>query len=151
MKNFHGFINFSLFLETRGGYNEKMLKLIFFYEDRQNLQNLSTFLLHRYMLILFLILHCIEDYVESYIEIYTNTNEVLIIDGMTVANQIDSKTLSTCQDFEIAFMRRIGNMVSCYTKVRLIFDRYLEQALKARTREARTAGVQIRYSKIFLF
>ena len=103
------------------------------------------------MLILFLILHCIEDYVESYIEIDTNTNKVLIIDGMTVANQIDSKTLSTCQDFEIAFMSRIGKMVSCYTKVRLIFDRYLEQALKARTREARTAGVQIRYSKIFLF
>ena len=77
------------------------------------------------MLILFFILHCIEDYVESYIEIDTNTNKVLIIDGMTVANQTDSKTLSTCQDFEIAFMSRIGNMVSCYTKVRLIFDRYL--------------------------
>ena len=91
------------------------------------------------MLILFLILHCIEDYVESYIEIDTNTNKLLITDGMTVANQTDSKTLSTCQDFEIAFMSRIGNMVSCYTKVRLIFDRYLEQALKARTREARTA------------
>ena len=70
---------------------------------------------------------------------------------MTVANQIDSKTLSTCKDFGIAFMSRIGNMVSFYTKVRLIFDRYLEQSLKARTREARTAGVQIRYSKIFLF
>ena len=103
------------------------------------------------MLILFLILHCIEDYVESYIEIDTNTNKVLITDGMTVANQIDSKTLSTCKDFGIAFMSHIGNMVSCYTKVRLIFDRYLEQSLKARTREARTAGVQIRYSKIFLF
>ena len=70
---------------------------------------------------------------------------------MTVANQIDSKTLSTCKDFGIAFMSRIGNMVFFYTKVRLIFDRYLEQSLKARTREARTAGVQIRYSKIFLF
>ena len=95
-----------------------MQKLNFFYQDPQNLQNLSAFLLHIYMVILFQILHCIEDYVESYIEIDTNTNKVLIIDGMTVANQTDSKTLSTCQDFEIAFMSRIGNMVSCYTKVR---------------------------------
>ena len=70
---------------------------------------------------------------------------------MTVANQIDSKTLSACKDSGIAFMSHIGNMVSCYTKVRLTFDRYLEQSLKARTRKARTAGVQISYSKIFLF
>ena len=70
---------------------------------------------------------------------------------MTVANQIDFKTLNTCKDFAIAFMSRIGDMVSRYTEVRLIFDRYLEQSLKVRTRKARTAGVQIRYSKIFLF
>ena len=70
---------------------------------------------------------------------------------MAVANQIDFKTLSTCKDFAIPFMSSIGNMVSRYTEVRLIFDRYLEQSLKARTREARTAGVQIKYSKKFLF
>ena len=70
---------------------------------------------------------------------------------MAVANQIDFKTLSTCKDFAIPFMSSIRNMVSRYTEVRLIFDRYLEQSLKARTREARTAGVQIRYSKMFLF
>ena len=70
---------------------------------------------------------------------------------MAVANQIDFKTLSTCKDFAMAFVSRIKNMVSRYTEVRLIFDRYLEQSLKARTREARTTGVQIRYSKIFLF
>ena len=45
----------------------------------------------------------------------------------------------------------IGNMVSRYKEVILIFDRYLEQSLKARTREARTAGVQRKYSKIVLF
>ena len=70
---------------------------------------------------------------------------------MTVANQIDFKTLNTCKDFAIAFMSSIGNMVSRYTEVRLIFDRYLEQSLKATAREVRTAGVQIMYSKIFLF
>ena len=70
---------------------------------------------------------------------------------MAVANQIDFKTLSTCKDFAIAFMSRIGNMVSRYTEVRLIFDRYLEQSLKARIRGARTAGVQIRYPKYFCF
>ena len=68
-----------------------------------------------------------------------------------MANQIDFKTLNTCKDFAIAFMSRIGNMVSRYTEVRLIFDRYLEQSLKVRTRKARTTRVQIRYSKIFLF
>ena len=31
-------------------------------------------------------------------------------------------------------------MVSRYIEVRLIFDKYLEQSLKARTRETRTAG-----------
>ena len=70
---------------------------------------------------------------------------------MAVANQIDFKTLSTCKNFAITFVSRIGNMISRYTEVRLIFDRYLEQSLKARTREAGTAGVSIRYSKIFLF
>ena len=70
---------------------------------------------------------------------------------MALTNQIDFKTLSTCKNFVMAFMSRIGNMVSRYTEVRLIFDRYLEQSLKARTREAKPARVQIRYSKIFLF
>ena len=81
----------------------------------------------------------------------TDTDKVLIIDGMAVVNQMAFKTLSTCKDFAMAFMSRIEKMVSRYTEVRLKFDRYLEQSLKARTREARTAGVQIRYSKIFLF
>ena len=70
---------------------------------------------------------------------------------MAVANQIDFKTISTCKDFAIAFLSHIGNMVSRCTEVWLMFDRYLKQSLKARLREARTAGVQIRYSKIFLF
>ena len=70
---------------------------------------------------------------------------------MALTNQIDFKTHSTCKNFVMAFMSCIGNMVSPYTEVRLIFDRYLEQSLKARTREAKPAGVQIRYSKIFLF
>ena len=48
-------------------------------------------------------------------------------------------------------MSLIGNIVSRYTEVRLIFDRYLEQSLKARIRGARTAGVQIRYPKYFCF
>ena len=92
-----------------------------------------------------------EDDVESDIEIDTDTDKVLIIDGIVVANQIDFKTHSTCKDFARAFMSRIGNLVSRFAEVRLIFDRYLEQSLIARTREARTAGVQIRYSKIFMF
>ena len=86
-------------------------------------------------------------YVESDIEIDTDTDK----DGMAVTNQIYFKILSTCKNFAMAFMSRIGNMVSRHTEVRLIFDRYLEQSLKARTKEARTTGVQIRYSKTSLF
>ena len=86
-------------------------------------------------------------YLESDIEIDTDTDK----DGMAVTNQIYFKILSTCKNFAMAFMSRIGNMVSRHTEVRLIFDRYLEQSLKARTKEARRTGVQIRYSKTSLF
>ena len=65
---------------------------------------------------------------------------------MTVVNQIDFKHLQSCNDFAVAFVNRLEYMVSDYTEVRLIFDRYLHQSLKARTRDKRTAGVQIRYS-----
>ena len=70
---------------------------------------------------------------------------------MAVVNQINLKTLNTCKDFAMGFMSHTGNMVSRYAEIKLIFDRYLEQSLKVRTREARTVGVQIRYSKRFLF
>ena len=46
----------------------------------------------------------------------------------------------------MAFVNCLEYMVSDYTEVRLIFDRYLHQSPKARTRDKRTAGVQIRYS-----
>ena len=63
---------------------------------------------------------------------------------MAVVNKIDFKHLQTCKDFAVAFVNRL---VSDYnTEVRLIFDRYLHQSLKARTTDKRIAGVQIRYS-----
>ena len=65
---------------------------------------------------------------------------------MAVVNQIDFKHLHTCKDFAVAFLNRLEYMVSDYTEVRLIFDRYLHQSLKARTIYKRIAGVQIRYS-----
>ena len=93
-----------------------MQKLTFFVKIPKIYKILLTFLLHRYKVILFQILPCIEDDVESDIEIDTDTDKVLIIDGMTVANQIDFKTLSTCKNFAIAFLIRIGNMVFSYTE-----------------------------------
>ena len=42
---------FFIAFRGKGGNKEKMQKLIFFYQDPQNLQNLSTFLLHIYIYI----------------------------------------------------------------------------------------------------
>ena len=102
--------------QRQGGNKEKMQKLIFFIKIPKIYKTLLTFLFHRYNVILFQILPCIEDDVGSDIEIDTDIDKVLNIDDMTVANQIDFKTLSTCKHFAIAFMIRIGNMVSSYTE-----------------------------------
>ena len=93
-----------------------MQKLIFVVKIPKIYKILST-LLNKYKVNLFQILHCIKDDVESDIETDTDTDKVLIINGIAVANQIDFKTLSTGEDFAMAFMSRIGNMVSRYTEV----------------------------------
>ena len=36
-------------------------------------------------------------------------------------------------------------MLIGYTKVGLVFDRYVDQSLKERQRDKRTVGIQIRY------
>lgn len=69
---------------------------------------------------------------------------VLIIDGMAVVNKVDMKSLQSCKDFADAFVQRISSTVRGYTEVRLVFDRYIQQSLKSRTRDKRTYGVQIR-------
>ena len=91
-------------------------------------------------------MHYIEERIEKINEDNTMTSDrVLIIDGMAVVNQIDFTPLQTCKDFAMAFVTRLTYMISDYTEVRLIFDRYLQQSLKARTRDKRTSGLQIRY------
>ena len=92
-------------------------------------------------------MHYIEDGMDkSKEDSMISSDRVLIIDGMAVVNQIDFKHLETCKDFAVAFVNRLEYMASDYTEVRLIFDRYLHQSLKAKTRDKITAGVQLRYS-----
>jgi len=90
-------------------------------------------------------MHCIEDCLAKGIEDnMIGSDRVLIIDGMAVVNQINFKHIQTCIGFALAFVSRLEHMVLEYSEVR-IFDRYLQQSLKAKTRNKRTAGVQIRY------
>lgn len=63
---------------------------------------------------------------------------------MAVVNQVDFKGLETCKDFATEFIQKIQRLATGYTEVRLIFDRYMERSLKSRTRNNRTAGIQIR-------
>ena len=96
-------------------------------------------------------MHCIENNISTSNEGYmTSSNRVLIVDGMAVVNQVDFKPLKTYKDFALAFVNRLAHMVSDYTEVRLIFDRYLQQPLKASTRDRRTSHVHIRYAHICL-
>lgn len=91
-------------------------------------------------------MHCIEaDIQRESDEILSSPDRVQVIDGMAVVNQVDFKGLQSCKDFAVAFTRKIQHMASAYTEVRLIFDRYIEKSLKSRTRNNRTAGIQIRY------
>ena len=89
-------------------------------------------------------MHCIEDGIEGYDATLTSPDKVIILDGMAVVNQVDMTNLNTCKDFATAFVNRLQRMVSGYSEVQLIFDRYLQESLKSRTRDIRTSGIQVR-------
>lgn len=71
--------------------------------------------------------------------------KILIIDGMAMVNQINFTGLQTCKDFSNRFIKKLDFSTKDYHEVRLVFDRYVAKSLKSRTRDKRTAGVQIRY------
>ena len=67
---------------------------------------------------------------------------VCLIDAMAVVQAIKKgPSMVTCSDFAQAFVRSICNIMSSYREGRVIFDRYIENSLKAQTRGKMYAGV----------
>ena len=66
------------------------------------------------------------------------TNQVLIVDAMSVLQSMTKLPgmMKICHLKE-AFVRKIDRMTNVYDKARIIFDRYIEESLKARTRAKR--------------
>ena len=68
-----------------------------------------------------------------------NMNRAIIIDGMTVVQQLTPKPVwvKTGNDLATSFLRKIDSMVaeSDANQVHLVFDTYKEKSLKARTRQ----------------
>ena len=68
------------------------------------------------------------------------TAKVLIIDAMAVLKCMKKKnTIQTLSDLQDAFNEYIQNMVSGYDEVQVVFDRYMDQSLKNKTRQKRAA------------
>ena len=53
--------------------------------------------------------------------------------------------MKTCKDFAEMFTKQLLKESEPYKEVRLIFDRYLENSHKNRTRQKRISGVNVRY------
>ena len=67
---------------------------------------------------------------------------VCIIDAMAVVQAIKKgPSMIYCSDFAKAFVRNIRKTMSEYDEGRIIFDRYIEDSLKAQTRGKRSAGI----------
>ena len=68
--------------------------------------------------------------------------KVCIIDAMAIVQAIKKgPSMLNCFDFAQAFVRIICSMLSGYDEGRVIFDRYLNNSLKAQTRGKRSGGV----------
>lgn len=71
------------------------------------------------------------------------TDKLCIIDAMAVVQAIKkSPSMVDCSDFAAAFVRSIRKIASQYDEARVIFDRYIDDSLKAQTRGKRTAGIE---------
>ena len=78
---------------------------------------------------------------ESVSEIQVPTNRVLIIDAMAVL-QCMKKTpgMTKICHLKEAFIKRISKMSNVYDEARVLFDRYIEGSLKAKTRAKRATS-----------
>ena len=73
--------------------------------------------------------------------------KAIIFDGMAVANKVDIKKLklSTCSEYAAEYVKKVVFESRGFNEVRIIFDRYIEESLKAGTRSGRTGGETARY------
>ena len=82
----------------------------------------------------------------SLIEDVVSISKVIILDGMAVVNALpeDSKdtvsVIRTCDDLAELFIAQLGSICSEYNEVRLMFDRYIHNSLKSKTRDERSKG-----------
>ena len=68
---------------------------------------------------------------------------VCIVDAMAVVQAIKKgPSMLTCSDFANAFVGSIKQIISRYDEGRVIFDRYIDNSLKAQTRGKRSAGIE---------
>ena len=82
---------------------------------------------------------------DSTCQVSSTTNirgKVCIIDAMAVVQAIKKgPSMLTCLDFASAFVRSIRKIIFGYDESRVIFDRYIDNSLKAQTRGKRSAGI----------
>ncbi|XP_066928999.1 uncharacterized protein [Clytia hemisphaerica] len=65
---------------------------------------------------------------------------------MALVNRIDkSDNIKTWKHFAEAFVEKVKNVSKGCDEIRLVFDRYISQSLKSRTRKKRTSGNEVRY------
>ncbi|XP_057316575.1 uncharacterized protein LOC130657604 [Hydractinia symbiolongicarpus] len=65
---------------------------------------------------------------------------------MAAVNKTSKTTaVRTCKDFASAFTERVLEILRGCDEIRLVFDRYIENSLKARTRKHPTSGNEVRY------
>ena len=73
--------------------------------------------------------------------------KVVILDGMAIVNALPKDKdlqfeVKTCKDLAELFVLQVVSRCSGYDDVRLIFDRYVSDALKSKTREGRNKGIK---------
>ena len=82
---------------------------------------------------------------DSTCQVSSTTNirgKVCIIDAMAVVQAIKKgPSMLTCLDFASAFVRSIRKIIFGYDESCVIFDRYIDNSLKAQTRGKRSAGI----------
>ena len=76
-----------------------------------------------------------------------NNFKAIIFDGMAVANRINIKKskLKSCSDYASAFVNIIKREARDFHEIRVVFDRYISNSLKANIRSKRTHGLSVRY------
>ena len=82
----------------------------------------------------------IEENVYSSLDNVVNPYKVILFDGMALVNTLPKEyygQLRTCADLAELFIKQLMSKCFGYDEVRLVFDRYIAESLKSKTREGR--------------